>query len=47
MVHDKLMIVFSWLFQAEHKDDELLKPIGGLQQIVALQFSAHLPLRIA
>jgi len=46
VMRDEEMIVFTWLLHLERKDEELLAPVGRLDEVIAFQLGGHVPVRI-
>lgn len=46
MVTHELVVVLSWLLEAEKKNEELLGPEGCLHEVVRLEVRLHLPVRV-
>jgi hypothetical protein len=45
-VRDKDLVIFTRLLQPKNENDELLTPIRKLHQIVSLELSRHVPVRV-
>ena len=45
VMEDQLLEILSRLFQLQHEDKGLLRPVGRLQQIICLKHTFMLPVR--
>lgn len=46
MVCDEFCIVLAGLFEAKDENNELLKPVGHLHEVVSLEFRFHVPVGV-
>lgn len=45
-VGNELVVVLARSLETEQHDERLLKPVGGLEEVVELELRTHLPVRV-